>query len=125
MMQDNNNFNVAYQPPPLPPPPPVSLESMARFMILLNERWPIDRAPTGNFNGNHSLVFDTTGLSVGQPALVVSVWIWKQLEWRNYPVGLTPDDLRLSPEQLIIEIARVLEPEIGKLIVPSRIVPPR
>lgn len=97
------------------------MESMAKFLQLLNERWPIER--TANFHGNHSIVWDTTGLSFGgqpkgTPCVVVTIWIFKQLEWRNYPIGLTPDDLKLSPEGLISEIARVLDPETEKLIVP-------
>lgn len=100
-----------------PTPEPSSLVSLGRLMTLLNEKWPIDRT-IGNFQGNHSIVFDTTGLSVGLPCLVVSIWVWKQLDWRCYPVGLSEDDLRLTPEALIQEISRVLEPELSKIIAP-------
>jgi hypothetical protein len=119
-MEPTSSFNVAYSPPP--PAPALSMEPLAKFMVLLNERWPIVR--TANFNGNHHIVYDTTGLSFGgqpkgTPCVVVSVWIFKQLEWRCYPIGLTPEDLALSPEGLIAEIARVLEPEAERLIVPA------
>lgn len=110
-------------PPAMGPMAAPTMESMAKFLVLLNEKYPLQRTP--NFNGNHSIVFDTTGLSVGQPCIVVSVWIFKQLEWRSYPVGLTPDDLRLSPEQLIAEIDRCLQAELAKLIVPTRQMPPK
>jgi hypothetical protein len=109
-----NNFNTAFAAPPAPAN---TMEGMAKFMMLINERWPIVR--TANFMGNHSIVYDTTGLSVGQPCIVVSIWIFKQLEWRCYPVGLSPDDLRRDPDGLVSEIARVLDPETEKLIVPA------
>jgi hypothetical protein len=104
------------------PPPANTMEGTAKFMMLLNEKWPIER--TANFGGNHSIVYDTTGLLFagqpkGSPCMVVSVWIFKQLEWRCYPIGLTPEDLALTPEGLVAEIARVLEPETAKLIVPA------
>lgn len=103
---------------PAPPVATITMEGMATFMRLLNEKFPIDRT-IGNFQGNHFIVFDTTNLSRSIPGLTVNVWIWKQLEWRCYPVGLTDDDLKLSPEGLIAEISRVLEPELHKLIVPA------
>jgi hypothetical protein len=113
------SMNFVSAPPPVP-----TMETLARFMILLNQRYPIDRT-IGNFQGNHSVVFDTTGLSRALPGLTVSVWVWKQLEWRCYPVGLTEDDLRLTPEALVDEIARCLEPELSKLIVPTQKLPSR
>lgn len=114
--------NFVMAPAPIAPPAPSTMETLGKFMFLLSERWPIVR--TANFNGNHSIVYDTTGLSYGgQPkgasCVVVCVWIFKQLEWRNYPIGLTEDDLRLDPRALINEIARVLDPETEKLIVPA------
>jgi hypothetical protein len=114
--------NFVMAPAPITPPAPSTMETLGKFMFLLNERWPIVR--TANFNGNHSIVYDTTGLSYGgQPkgtaCVVVCVWIFKQLEWRNYPIGLTEDDLRLDPHALLNEIARVLDPETEKLIVPA------
>lgn len=118
------NYNVPV------PPQEQTMEPLTKFLILLNERYPIER--TANFHGNHSIVWDTTGLSFGgqpkgTPCVVVTVWIFKQLEWRNYPIGLTPDDLKLSPEALLNEIARVLDPETAKLIVPvsSRVPVPK
>lgn len=131
-MNDGSVENPAPAPTPIATttfqynaPPQASLptmETVARFLMLLNERYPLDR--TANFHGNHSIVFDTTGLNFGgdpkgTPCIVVTVWIFKQLEWRNYPIGLTVDDLRLTPEGLVNEIARVLDPEAAKLIVPA------
>lgn len=111
------NFSYA------PPPPANTMQGLATFVRLLNEKYPIDRT-IGNFQGNHSIVLDTTGLSYGTPVVIVTIWVWKQLEWRCYPVGLNDEDLALSPEGLIAEIDRVLKPQLEKLIVPSRSAPP-
>jgi hypothetical protein len=113
---NNLNFVLAEAPQPAN-----NMEFLAKFLRLLNERFPLNR--TANFQGNHSIVYDTTGLSVGQPCIVVSIWVFKQLEWRCYPVGLTDEDLARSPEGLVAEIARCLQPELDRLIVPSRSVP--
>jgi hypothetical protein len=100
-------------------PPSNSMENLSKFLLLLNERYPIDREITKNFNGNHSIVFDTTGLSVGQPCLVVTVWVFKQLDWRCYAVGLDAEDLLLTPEGLLKEVVRVLDVATAKLIAPT------
>jgi hypothetical protein len=114
-----SSFNVAFSPPPdAPPIPAPNLEAVAKFMFLLSERYPIDRT-IGNFQGNHFIVYDTTHLNRSMPGLTVHVWVWKQLEWRCYPVGLTDDDLKLDAESLLNEISRALEPELAKLIVPT------
>jgi hypothetical protein len=57
--------------------------------------------------------------------LIVSIWVWKQLDWRSYLVGLTPDDLARTPEGLIEEVSRTLTPELEKLIVDRITVNPR
>jgi hypothetical protein len=92
--------------------PSESMACVLRFMQLLNEKYPIDRS-IGNFQANHSIVLDTDG------TLIVSIWVWKQLDWRSYMVGLTPDDLARTPEGLLEEVSRTLTPELAKLIVPS------
>lgn len=111
-----SSFNVAYAPPPMPPVPPQTMETLHKFLRLLNEKYPIER--TANFGGNHHIVMQEGVVGVG-------IWLFKQLEWRCYPVGLTPEDLALSPEALVNEIARVVDAESSKLIVPTRSLPPQ
>jgi hypothetical protein len=89
------------------------MQPMLRFLQLLNAKYPIDRS-IGKFNGNHSIVLDTT-----DGTLIVSIWVWKQLEWRNYMVGLEATDLDKSPEGLVEEVSTTLAAELVKLIVPS------
>lgn len=98
-------------------PPGDSMQPVFRFLQLLNEKYPIDRS-LGNFQGSHAIVLDVD-------VLIVSVWVWKQLNWRNYLVSIEPKDLALTPEGLIDEVSTTLKSELEKLIVDRMPVSPR
>lgn len=103
------NYSNYSSPPPMAVP---NMLPMVKFMILLNNRFPIDY--TGKFQGNHSVVYDQ------RQVISVGVWIWKDLDWRLYPVGLSDADLLMTPEELVAEVARCVDAEVQKkLIVPT------
>jgi hypothetical protein len=115
-----SSLSMTFSPPPVAKP---TMETLGKFLALLNERFPIDRG-ISNFHGNHHVVLDTTGLSRPIPGITVGIWIWQQLDWRSYQIALTDEDLLLTPEALVEEVARVITPELSKLIVPAAKIPP-
>lgn len=103
--------NFVYNAPASEP----NMEPMLKFLVLLNQKFPIDRS-IGNFQGNHSIVL---GEIDGVLVPIVQLCIWKQLEWRLYAVALEPANLLLSPEALLEDVVKTVTPEIEKLITPS------
>jgi hypothetical protein len=96
------------------PPPAETMAPLMKFMQLVNKQFPIDRS-IGNFQGNHSIILNPESPS----ELFLNLWVWKQLEWRVYTVGLGAPDMLLSPEDLLADIVRTATPELEKLITPA------
>lgn len=95
------------------PPPEPSVAPMLRFLQLVNKQWPIDRS-IGNFGGNHSITINPEC----PEELLLTIWVWKQLEWRAYLVGLGPPDMLLSADALLADVVRTATPELEKMITP-------
>jgi hypothetical protein len=96
------------------PPPQESMAPMMKFMQLVNKQWPIDRS-IGNFQGNHSITINPDA----PEELILTLVVWKQLEWRAYAVGLGTSDMLMTPEALLADVVRTATPELEKLITPA------
>lgn len=98
----------------LPQPQPAgTVATIATFLRLLNEAYPIDRTIDPNFKGHHGITLNEDG------TINVGVWVWKQMQWRCYSMTLTADeDFHRSPDESVSDIQCVLKLELDKLIPP-------